>query len=196
MLVLPRSHNRYPAKVLDRLADEAPREIASEGNIDLLKAEKVAFLASAKAPGSVILSAHDLAARWRDEGSCVISGFHSPLEQECFQILLRGRQPIVAVLARGLAGMRLHAAWKRPLADGRLLLLSGFPASVKRPIKSNAIERNKLVTALADEIFFAHISEGSHLADLREAATGWHVSINVFSQDPHRSQLSPSAGAK
>lgn len=183
MLVLPRRHIRYPAKVLDRLAGEAPQEIASEGNIDLLKAEKLAFLASAKAPGSVILSAHDLAARWRDEGRCVISGFHSPLEQECFQILLRGRQPIVAVLARGLAEMRLHAAWKRPLADGRLLLLSGFPASVKRPVKANAVERNKLVTALSDEIVLAHISAGSHLAGLRELAEKWRIPTRVLSEE-------------
>jgi predicted Rossmann fold nucleotide-binding protein DprA/Smf involved in DNA uptake len=183
MFVLPKSHNRYPATVVDRLAGETPQEIASEGNLDLLKAEKLAFLASAKAPGSVILSAHDLAARWRDEGRCVISGFHSPLEQECFQILLRGRQPIVAVLARGLTGMRLHAAWKRPLADGRLLLLSGFPASVKRPVKANAVERNKLVAALANEIVFAHISEGSHLTNLLEAAHKWRIPARVLSEE-------------
>lgn len=180
MLILTKTHKSYPNNVRDRLGDDAPIEIAAEGNVSLLEREMSAFLASAKAPGSVILASHDLAARWRDEGRCVVSGFHSPLEKECFQILLRGRQPIVACLARGLTGMRLRTEWKRPLSEGRLLVLSTFPASIKRPIKENAMARNELVAALADEIVFAHISEGSHLAMVQESARRWGLSATTI----------------
>jgi hypothetical protein len=40
-----------------------------------------AFLCSKGTPGATILKAFDQAAAWRDAERCVISGFHSPLEQ-------------------------------------------------------------------------------------------------------------------
>lgn len=50
---------------------------------------------SARAPGDAILRAHDAARRMCDEGVTVISGFHSPIENECLRILLRGKQLII-----------------------------------------------------------------------------------------------------
>jgi hypothetical protein len=136
---------------------------------------KTAFFCSARCPGGVILAAHDQAARWRDEGRCVIGGFHAPLEKECFRILLRGRQPIILCLARGLEGMRPPAGWKEPLADNRLLVLSQFPASERRVTKDLAVRRNQLAAALADEVVFAHIAPGSHLEELSRIVARWRI---------------------
>ena len=63
---------------------------------------------------------------WRDEGRCIISGFHSPIEKECLLILLRGNQPVAAladevVFAHVAPGghldelRRLVAGWGIPL---------------------------------------------------------------------------------
>jgi hypothetical protein len=60
-----------------------------------------ALFCSARCPGRAILAAHDQAALWRDEGRCVVGGFHSPVEEECLRILLRGRQPVIVCPARG-----------------------------------------------------------------------------------------------
>jgi predicted Rossmann fold nucleotide-binding protein DprA/Smf involved in DNA uptake len=84
---------RYPQRLQKRLVKQAPRQLTALGNLDLLALPKTALFCSARTPGQVILSAHDQAARWRDEGHCVIGGFHSPLEKDCLRILLRGRQP-------------------------------------------------------------------------------------------------------
>jgi predicted Rossmann fold nucleotide-binding protein DprA/Smf involved in DNA uptake len=145
------------------------------GPVALLGASKTAVFCSARCPGDVILAAHDQAVRWRDEGRCVIGGFHAPVEKDCLRILLRGRQPIIICLARGLQGLRSPTDWKQPLASERLLVLSQFPASERRVIKALAIRRNQLVAALADEVVFAHIAPGGHLEELSRLVARWCV---------------------
>ncbi|MBI4026010.1 MAG: SMF family protein [Verrucomicrobia bacterium] len=115
----------------------------------------------------------DQTAKWRDEGRCIISGFHSPVERECLRILLRGKQPIIICPARSLENMRLPSDWKKPLADGRLLLLSCFSKHHRRVTAELAARRNELVAALADEVCFAHITPGSHTERLAGEVSLW-----------------------
>lgn len=157
------------------------------GNLDVLDLPKTALFCSASSPGHTILAAYDQAARWRDDGRCVISGFHSPVEKECLRILLRGRQPVIICLARGLEGMRLPAHWRQPLADNRMLILSRFPASERRATKSLAVARNQLVAALADEVVFAHITPGGHLDELRQLVARWWIPCQtIVGREPCR----------
>ncbi len=68
----------------------------------MLDRPKVVLFCSVKCPGKLILNTYDLAKRFRDEGVSVISGFHSPMEQECLRILLRSPHPVIWCLARGV----------------------------------------------------------------------------------------------
>jgi len=135
------------------------------GDVRILRQPKTAFFCSAKCPGDVILRTHDAAARWRDEGRVVVSGFHSPVERDCLRILLRGTQPIVVCPARALP-QRVPPDWKKPLAAGRLLVLSAFAATASRITADLAAQRNEFVAALADEVFIAHATVGGHLEAL------------------------------
>ena len=117
--VLKAGEAGYPAILLARLGAAAPATLSALGNLDLLSLPKTALFCSARCPGSAILAAYDQAAIWRDSGRCIISGFHSPVEKECLQILLRGKQPIIICPARALP-KRLPPEWQKPLADGRL----------------------------------------------------------------------------
>jgi predicted Rossmann fold nucleotide-binding protein DprA/Smf involved in DNA uptake len=137
-----------------------------------LREHKIALFCSARCPGDAILRAYDQAAKWRNEGRCVISGFHSPVEKECLRILLRGQQPIIICPARALP-KRLPAEWKKPLTDGRLLLLSCFKPNVRRATTALAARRNELVAALADEVWFAHITPGGQMQRLASKVAGW-----------------------
>jgi predicted Rossmann fold nucleotide-binding protein DprA/Smf involved in DNA uptake len=155
----------YPARLRERLGADAPRQLTARGNLDLLALRKTALFCSARCPGKVILTTYDQAAKWRDAGRCVISGFHSPVEKECLQILLRGSQPIIVCPARALP-QRVPPDWKRPLAAGRLLVLSAFAATANRVTAELAARRNEFVAALADEVFIAHAAVGGHLETL------------------------------
>jgi predicted Rossmann fold nucleotide-binding protein DprA/Smf involved in DNA uptake len=164
----------------ERLDKDAPAQLSALGNRDLLGLPSVTLFCSARCPGQVILAAHDQAARWRDEGRCVIGGFHSPVEKDCLNILLRGRQPVIICPARSLEHRRLPPELKKPLAEGRLLLLSAFPSSDRRVTKDQAMQRNRFVAALADEIVFAYIAPGSHLEELRELAAARSIRHSVL----------------
>lgn len=170
---------RYPERLRARLGDAAPAQLTTLGNLALLALPKTGLFCSARCPGHVILSAYDQAARWRDAGRCVISGFHSPVEQECLRILLRGTPPIILCPARSLP-QRIPADWQTPLAEGRLLILSGFTAAEKRVTTELATRRNALAAALADEVFFAHITPGGQSERLTQRLIAWHVPFSTL----------------
>jgi len=132
------------------------------GNPHLLQLPKTALYASTKCPGSVILPTYDQAARWRDEGRCIISGFHSPTEKECLSILLRGTSPVIICPARNLPS-RLPPEWRPPIDEGRMLVLSPFAPNESRVTADLAARRNDYVASLADEVCIAHASDGGKL---------------------------------
>jgi predicted Rossmann fold nucleotide-binding protein DprA/Smf involved in DNA uptake len=165
---------RYPARLAQRLGVDAPALLSVLGNLDFLALPKTALFCSAKCPGSVIPPTYDQAAQWRDAGRCVISGFHSPVERECLQILLRGAQPIIICPARSLP-QRVPPELEKPLASGRLLILSAFAARENRVTSALATQRNEFVAALADEVWFAHITAGGELERLSSRVAAWAI---------------------
>jgi predicted Rossmann fold nucleotide-binding protein DprA/Smf involved in DNA uptake len=160
-IVLTATDARYPP----RLVGDARPRLSALGNLDLLALPKTTLFCSARCPGQAILAAYDQAARWRDAGRCIIGGFHSPVEKECLRILLRGSQPVIICPARSLP-IRIPTEWAKPLEDGRLLVLSQFPSGQDRQTARLAALRNQLVAALADELWFAHITPGGQMERL------------------------------
>jgi predicted Rossmann fold nucleotide-binding protein DprA/Smf involved in DNA uptake len=131
------------------------------GNLKILERRLLGFFCSTKCPGDAILQTYDLVRALRDAGVEVIGGFHSPMEKECLDLLLRGNQPIVICPARSIERMRFPAAWRKPLVEDRLLVLSPFEAKHQRATTVLAKSRNRFIAALADEIFVAHAATGS-----------------------------------
>ena len=165
----------WPASLAERLGASAPPALQAIGPVALLAGRKTAIFCSARTPGDAILRAHDTARRLRDEGATVISGFHSPIEQECLRILLRGKQPIILCPARAIAGLRIPAACRTAFDAGRVLFLSPFINAPKRVTRDAALRRNEVVAALADQVFIAHIAAGSQTARMADMLTRWGV---------------------
>ena len=141
------------------------------GNLELLKLPKTAFLCSRKVPASVVLKCYDWAIEEREAGNCVISGFHSQLEKDVFHYLLKGKQPIIIALARGIK-KNLEPELIRPLEEGRLLIITPFDRSVKRVSSQNAQIRNRLMIDLADRIVIGYASLGGNLQKLVQVNKG------------------------
>jgi hypothetical protein len=135
------------------------------GNRELLKLSKTAFLCSRKVPSSVVLKCYDWAISQRGAGNCVISGFHSQLEKDVLYYLLKGEQPIIVALARGLK-QQIEAELRKPLEEGRLLIITPFEKDVKRVTEQTAAVRNKMMIELADIIVCGHVSTGGLLENL------------------------------
>ncbi|MBN2548713.1 MAG: DNA-processing protein DprA [Anaerolineales bacterium] len=150
-----------PTKLLSRF--EPPLPFTYIGNRKLLSLSSTALLCSLKYTGESVLNAYDIAVNLREKKTPVIGGFHSPVEKDMLRVLWRGSQPITIVLARSLENMRLPRAYRQPLEEGRLLLLSPFAEGRPRPTKEMSAYRNLVVGALAEKILIIHASPGGML---------------------------------
>jgi hypothetical protein len=134
----------FPQALLAGLGTDSPAEFWAAGPLQFLAQPKTGFFCSSQCPGATILKTFDAITRMRDEGQILIGGFHSAMEWECLGILLRGRQPIIWVPARSIAGMHLNPELVPAFEAGRLLILSPFPPNQKRVTAALAHERNHL----------------------------------------------------
>lgn len=132
------------------------------GNTELFKLPKTAFLCSRKIPASAVLKCYDWAIEQRDQGNCVISGFHSKIEKDVFHYLLAGTQPIIMALARGMKE-KLAPEIRHAVDAGRLLIVTPFENSVKRVTAETADKRNWFMIELADEVVIGFASRGGML---------------------------------
>lgn len=135
------------------------------GNIELLELQKTAFLCSREIPASVVLKCYDWAIAQREQGKCIIGGFHSKIEKDVLHYLLKGGQPIIVAMARGLK-KRIEPELKSELEKGRLLIVSPFEKEIKRITTETAMIRNQLMIDFADNITVGFISKAGNLDKL------------------------------
>ena len=135
------------------------------GNKDLLQLHKTAFLCSRKIPASVVLKCYDWAIEQREVGNCIISGFHSQLEKDVLHYLLKGRQPIIIALARGLKE-KIEQELQKPFDEGRILVITPFTDTIKRVTTETAAKRNEMMLELADNVVVGFVSEDGNLGRL------------------------------
>ena len=183
------------------LGNAVPGGLFHIGNTALLEQPLTAFFCSVRCPGNLILKAYDLAQKWRAENQPVIGGFHSPVEREVLRILLRSSVPVCIVLARSLP-KRVPPEFRRPLDEGRLLLLSPFDARTKRATQETGVRRNQLVAALADKVFVAYAAPGSKTETFCRAISKWTKPCFTFQSQYTEnlvnmgfSAIDPKAGA-
>ena len=156
-----------PAKSKEASVTSVPH-LYIVGDPAVLESQKIALFCSVKCPGKLILETYDLAQRFRSEGVLVISPFHSPMEQECLRILLRSPNPVIWALARGvyLQIPSKPVDCRKAAADGRLIMVTPFPDSVRHITAATATKRNRLAAGLADAVVVAHAAPGSKMEAL------------------------------
>jgi len=139
-----------------------------KGDKAVLDHPKIALFCSVKCPGKLILDTYDLAKRFRDDGVTVISGFHSPMEQECLRIFLRSPHPVIWCLARGsYRQIPSKPVDCRPaVAEGRLVMVTPFPETERHITAKTATIRNRLVADMASAVVVAHAAPGSKMETL------------------------------
>ncbi|MGN0229815.1 MAG: hypothetical protein ACI4BH_08410 [Muribaculaceae bacterium] len=109
------------------------------GNTDLLKCHKTAFFAPGKISAASVMPSYDWATEMARSGECVISEFNSRLESDVWNFLVRGSQPIIAVLTR--SRFKVVPMKYRPPLDARRLLII-FLGYGSHPCREYAARRN------------------------------------------------------
>ena len=156
-----------PARCAQRVRPEFAVRIVGIGDTVLLDEPLLALVSSRECTGHVLLETLDRVPEWVKAGRVIVSGFHSPLEQQVPRSVLRRKAGrVVRVLARGMSDYRPSSEEREPLATGRLLVITACPPDVRRTTRETALARNRLVLTLASEVVVPYVAEGSPLAVL------------------------------
>ncbi|GGF00388.1 DNA-binding protein [Hymenobacter cavernae] len=143
----------------------APDELHTLGNINLLRLIKTAFLCSRDYPATIERATYLWVLEQRQVGHCLLSGFHSQLEQSIFRYLLTRHYPIVYALGRGIQqGLKLE--YETELAADHLLFVTPFEPRVTSTTQETADIRNLLVGDLADNFFIPYMAPDGNLQRL------------------------------
>ena len=155
-----------PPHRAQRVGAEIATRIVGAGETALLAEPLLGLIASRECPGHVLLETLDRVPEWVKAGRVIVSGFHSPLEQQVLRSALRRKGRVVKVLARGMSEYRPTAEEREHLAAGRMLVITVCPPEVRRTTRDTALVRNRLVLALASEIVAPYVATGSLLSAL------------------------------
>ena len=186
-----------PLRHCAALAPDTP--ISLIGDPALLDRKPIAIFCSVHCPGDLILKSYDLARTLRAIPVTLIGGFQSPIEKEFLELLLRqpASQPgraapsspsVIICPARGLANMRIPRPWRDSLAAARLLFLSTFADTIRRPTAATAARRNACVAALAHRILILHAAPGGKTAALGQQALAASKPVYTL-PSPHNAHL-------
>lgn len=190
---ITKSDASYPFTLKQFLSGLAPESIFALGSLDILKQRALALFCSVKCPGNLILQTYDLVRELRDAGIVVISGFHSPVEKECFSLLLGGKQPIIWCPAKRLTVNRLPKEYAEPISEGRLLMLSPFGEKVKRARQDIARFRNEFAAALADRVFVVYAAPGGKIEHSCKKVLEWGKLLLTFNSPENASLIASGA---
>lgn len=183
----PRSALRNEVGVL------SPESLTAIGSKNILKKRRLAAFSSVKCPGSIILKTYDLMKQPRKNEVTVISGFHSPMEQECLNILLKGKQPVIICPARSITGMRIKPEYTKPLEEGKLLILSPFSEKEKRISADRSLNRNRFVAAIADKIFIPYAGTNSKTEKFCRELLGWNKPFYTIDSNANKNLITLGA---
>ncbi|CAN5895012.1 hypothetical protein BH11VER1_BH11VER1_01920 [soil metagenome] len=136
------------------------------GPLTLLAAPATAFFCSTQCPGEQVLAAYSWARQQCDERGTVISGFHSPIEQDVLAILARRDARILWVPARDLP-QKLPASLTVAREENRLFILTPFDyGKPSRSDKATCHQRNRFVLNRSAAVYVPHCADNSALSKL------------------------------
>ena len=120
-------------------------------------------MAASIIPPEMVLSCYDWAQQASRGSECIVSGFSSHLEKQVLHFLMKGRCPIIFVLARQMYN-QIPSELQSLLDANRLLIISVSKAV--RQSKATALVRNRYICEIADSILFVGVKESSSLYPL------------------------------
>ena len=147
--VVSRADADYPRRFKARLREDAPAVIYGCGDMSLLDSGGLAVVGSRHVDDSLIdytMAVGQLAAR---AGRALVSGGAKGIDQAGMRGALEAGGKVCGVLADSLEKTTMNREHRNLLLDGQLVLISPYDPSAGFNV-GNAMQRNKLIYALAD----------------------------------------------
>lgn len=141
------------------------------GNTSMLYRKKIGYFASSKIASLSVLPTLDWAAEvGQREDVAIVSGFHSKMEREVLDFLLRGKCGIVCVLARSIY-KKIPDKFREAYNAGRILFIAPFKTSATRTSRHLCQQRNEYVASISNELVFSSLTPDSSLYPLMQCKT-------------------------
>lgn len=171
--VVSRADAEYPRRLKARLREDAPAVLYGCGDMSVLETGGLAVVGSRHVDDPLIdftLSVGRLAAR---AGKTLVSGGAKGIDQAAMRGALEAGGKVCGVLADSLEKTTMNREHRNMLLDGQLVLVSPYDPSAGFNV-GNAMQRNKLIYALADASLVVS-------ADLNKGGT-WTGAIEQLSK--------------
>ncbi|MFP4029471.1 MAG: DNA-processing protein DprA [Candidatus Brocadiia bacterium] len=183
---LSRTDALWPTDVQECLKGDTPSVIYARGITEIISGRKMALFSSRQVPGMPISRTYDLMRGLQDASIRVTGGFHSPMERESLDILLRGEQPVIVCPARTIDPYQIPNKWQKAVNNGQMLLLSPFESKHRHQTRELARKRNEFVAALADLVVIAYAEPGGMTEDIARQALEWGKPTVTFDIDDNQ----------
>jgi DNA processing protein len=147
--VVSRADAEYPRRLKVRLREDAPAVLYGCGDMALLESGGLAVVGSRHVDDSLIdytMAVGRLVAR---AGRTLVSGGAKGIDQAAMRGALEAGGKVSGVLADSLEKTTMNREHRNLLLDGQLVLISPYDPSAGFNV-GNAMQRNKLIYALAD----------------------------------------------
>lgn len=147
--VVSRADAEYPRRLKARLRENAPAVLYGCGDTALLETGGLAVVGSRHVDDALVdytMAVGRLAAR---AGRMLVSGGAKGIDQAAMRGALEGGGKVCGVLADSLEKTTMNREHRNLLLDGQLVLISPYDPSAGFNV-GNAMQRNKLIYALAD----------------------------------------------
>ena len=133
------------------------------GNTSLLDRRKIGYFASGTITSLSVLPTLDWATEIaRREDVAIVSGFHSKMEREVLDFLIRGKCGIICVLARSIY-KKIPDKYREAYNAGRVLFIAPFKTSATMTSRLLCQRRNEYAASISDELVFSSRTPNSSL---------------------------------
>lgn len=147
--VVSRADAEYPRRLKARLREDAPAVIYGCGEMTLLETGGLAVVGSRHVDDSLIDYTLAVGRLVAQAGRTIVSGGARGIDQSAMRGALEAGGKVSGVLADSLEKTAMKREHRNRLIDGQLVLISPYDPSAGFNV-GNAMQRNKLIYALAD----------------------------------------------
>ena len=147
--MVSRADADYPRRLKARLREDAPPVIYGCGDMSLLDSGGLAVVGSRHVDDALIDYAMAVSRLAAQAGRRLVSGGAKGIDQAAMRGALEAGGNVCGVLADSLEKTTMNREHRNLLLDGQLVLISPYDPSAGFNV-GNAMQRNKLIYALAD----------------------------------------------
>lgn len=139
----------YPQRLRERLKDNAPAVLYGCGDATILETGRLAVVGSRNATPALLTYTEHIGQLAAHAQQTVVSGGARGIDQASMRGALEAGGMAAGMLADSLERAALNREYRSPLMEGRLALVSPYDPMAGFNV-GNAMQRNKLIYALAD----------------------------------------------